>query len=118
MGDNLSPGCRDIDMDETLQHLGGRGLSGALAYTGTRRVTHTDTEVCLHVNGKPGWRYVVSITVSGADLYDVTLWGLRGVTKQALGSLADLYFDQLQHAVERLYDDVMERTNNGEIPLR
>lgn len=117
MDDNLSPGCRDINPDETIAHLGGRGLYGALAYTGTRRIQHTDTELQLYVNGKPGWRYVVSITVNGADLYDVTMWALRGETKQALGGCQDVYFDELQHVVEQLYDRVMNETNDGVIPL-
>jgi hypothetical protein len=60
----------------------------------------------------------VSITVSAADLYDVTLWGMRGGPTQALGTRSDLYFDELQAAVEELYDDVMRQANNGFIPLR
>jgi hypothetical protein len=118
MSDNLSPGCRDMNVDETIAHLGGRGLRGALVYAGTHRIEHGSTEVRLYVNGKPGWRYIVSVTVSAADLYDVTLWGLRGATKRALGSRNDVFFDELQRAVEQLYDDVMERTNGGQIPLR
>jgi hypothetical protein len=87
-------------------------------YTGTRRVTSSNTEIRLHVNGKPGWRYIVSLTVNAADLYDVTIWGLRGAQKQALASQQDVYFDELQATTERLYDRVMEETNNGWIPLR
>jgi hypothetical protein len=117
MSKNLSPGCRDIDEEETITHLGGRGLYGALVYTGTSRVEHGFTEVRLYVNGKPGWQYVVSITVNAADLYDVTLWGLQAMTKQALGSAKDVHFDELQKRVERLYDDVMNKTNGGMIPL-
>ncbi len=117
MYQNLSQGCRPFDADETIIHLGGRGLRGALVYTGTSKVEHSDTELRLYVNGRPGWCYVVSITVSGADLYDIELWGLRGKRKRSLGKQADLYFDELQQGVEQLYDKVMNETNDGFIPL-
>ena len=82
-----------------------------------RKVEHSDTELRLYVNGKPGWCYIVSVTVSGADLYDVELWGLRDHCKRSLGKQSDLYFDELQQAVEQLYDKVMDETNDGVIPL-
>lgn len=72
---NLSPGCRDINPEETIAHLGGRGIDGALAWMGTRKLGASDTELRLHVNGKPGWRYVISVTVNAGDLYDIEVWG-------------------------------------------
>lgn len=117
MHQNLNEGGRPFDADRTIAHLGGRELRGALVYTGTRRVEHSDTEVRLYVNGKPGWCYIVSITLSAADLYDIELWGLCGRTKRSLGKQANLYGDELQHAVEQLYDRVMNETNDGIIPL-
>ena len=118
MQQNLSPGCRPLSPDETIAHLGGRGLTGALVYTGTRKVESSETELRLYVNGKPGWQYVISVTVNGSDLYDIELWGMRGKVKRSLGKHGDLYFDDLQAAVEQLYDQVMRETNDGFIPLR
>jgi hypothetical protein len=114
---NLSPGCRDINPEETIAHLGGRGIDGALAWMGTRKLGTSETELRLHVNGKPGWRYVMSVTVNAGDLYDIELWGLRGKTKKSLGKQEDIFFDELQSAVEQLYDAVMRDTNDGVIPL-
>ena len=111
-------GCRAIYLEETVAHLGGRGLYGALVYTGTRRVQHTERRLRLYVNGKPGYTYYITITVSAADLYDVEMWSVRGNSKQCLGQQCDLYFDDLQTAVERLYDEAMNATNDGCIPLR
>jgi hypothetical protein len=110
-------GCRDIHFKETMRHLGGRRISGALVYVGTRRVGYSGRRLRLYVNGKPGWTYHISITVSGADLYDIEMWGKRGNTRKLLGRVADLYFDELQAAVEKLYDTVMDETNDGFIPL-
>lgn len=117
MSSNLSEGCRGIDPEETIAHLGGRGFSGALACTGTRKVSHSDTELRLYVNGKPGHLYIISLTVNGTDRYDIELWDVRGARKQSLGKQADVYFDELQQAVEELYDNVMNETNDGFIPL-
>jgi hypothetical protein len=110
-------GCSEIDFAETISHLGGRGLAGALAYTGTRRVEHTERRLRLYVSGKRGHTYYVTITVSVLDLYDIELWGQRGDKKQLLGQQADLDFFDLQGAVETLYDRVMNETNGGYIPL-
>jgi hypothetical protein len=111
-------GCRDIDLEETISHLGGWGLSGALTYTGTRRVEHTGRRLRLYVNGKRGHTYYITITVSGVDLYDIELWRQRGVKKQLLGQQTDLDYLDLQGAVENLYDRVMNETCSGFIPLR
>lgn len=117
-GRQESEGCRDIHFAETISHLGGQGLTGALAYTGTRKVEHTERRLRLYVNGKPRHTYYITITVSGADLYDIEMWGRRGDKKQLLGEQADLFFDDLQGAVENLYDRVMNETNGGYIPVR
>jgi hypothetical protein len=118
MSSNLSEGCRDVDPEETIVHLGGRRrLAGALTYTGTRKVTYSRTELRLYVNGKPGRTYVMSITVNSADLYDIALWDVRGSRKRSLGKRANVFFDELQRAVEDLYDKVMGETNDGVIPL-
>ena len=95
-------GCRPINLDETISHLGGRGLNSALAYTGTRKLEHSELRLRLYVNGKPGHMWYISITVSGADLYDVELWSVRGRDKRLLGEMGDLYCDRLQQAVESL----------------
>jgi hypothetical protein len=44
--------------------------------------------------------------------------GLREKTKNSLGKQEDIFFDELQSAVEQLYDVVMRDTNDGVIPLR
>lgn len=118
MQKNLSSGCRLIDLEETIVHLGGRGIDSALAWTGTRKVAASETELRLYVNGKPGWRHVISITVNGGDLYDIELWGLRGQSKRSLGKQEGIFFDELQAAVEQLYDAGMRDTNDGVIPLK
>lgn len=107
-------GCRPIDLDDTLAHLGGRRLNSALAYTGTRKVEHGATWLRLHVNGKPH-RWHITITVSGADLYDIELWSVRGDSWELLGETADLYFDDLREAVEALYDKAINEHNQGAI---
>lgn len=110
-------GCRPINVEETIAQLGGRGHGGALAYTGTRRIKLSETKLRLYVNGRPAWSYYISITVNFDDLYDIEVWGTRGNTKKLLGETSDLYFDDLQGAVERLYNRVMRETNDGWIPL-
>ncbi len=111
-------GCRPINPEETIAHLGGRGYGGALVYIGTSRITRSETRLRLYVNGKPGHTWYVSITVSGADLYDIELWSVRGTTRMLLGETSDLYFDDLQRAAERLYDTAIQEHNGGRIPLR
>jgi hypothetical protein len=118
MSSNVSPGCRPIDPDEAIAHLGGRGVDSALAWTGTRKIGRSETELRLYANGRAGWQYVISVTVNGGDLYDIELWGLRGQAKQSLGKQADIFSGDLQTAVEELYDAVMRDTNGGVIPLR
>src|SRR2546430_17000886 len=106
-------GCRDINPEETIAHLGGRGLGGALVYTGTRRIARTDARLRLYVNGKPGHTWDISITVSAPDLYDVELWSVRGTTRQLLGETNDLYFDEPQQAGESLYSTAIPEDNRG-----
>jgi hypothetical protein len=90
-----SEGCRPINKSETLNHLGGRGLNGALVYIGTRKVEHTERRLRLYVNGKRGHTWYITITVSASDLY----------------------FDDLKQAVEELYDTAIRVFNDGWIPL-
>lgn len=108
-------GCRDINADETITHLGGRGLTGALTYTGTREVTCSARRLRLYVNGKRGHTWYITITVSAADLYDIELWSVRGDRRELLGETSDLYFDDLQAAVEALYDNAINEHNGGVI---
>ncbi|MFF5004764.1 hypothetical protein ACFY3G_18270 [Streptomyces phaeochromogenes] len=110
-------GCRPINPEETISHLGGRGLTGALTYIGTRKIERSELRLRLYVNGKPGHIWRMTITVSGADLYDVELWSVRGGHAQLLGESGDLYFDQLQAAVEELYDTAISEHNGGVIQL-
>jgi hypothetical protein len=72
----------------------------------------------LYVNGKVGYTYYITITVSGADLYDIEMWSVHGECKALLGQRTDLFFDDLQTAVEHLYDTAMNETNDGCISLR
>lgn len=114
--------CRPIYEKETIAHLGGRGLYGALCYTGTRKVELVQSggevrRLRLYVNGKPGHTWYITITVSAADLYDIELWSVHGTTKKLLGEASDLYFDELQRAVEKLYDTAINEHNGGCIPL-
>jgi hypothetical protein len=78
MHQNLSPGCRDINPEET----GGRAIDSALVWTDTRKISAGTTELRLYVNGKPGWRYAISITVSANELYDIELWELHGANQE------------------------------------
>lgn len=111
-------GCRPINLEETISHLGGRGLGGALAYIGTRRIEYSEHRIRLYVNGKPGHIWRMTITVSASDLYDLELWDLRGDQAGVLGEANDVYFDELQHIVESLYDTAIGEHNSGFIPLR
>jgi hypothetical protein len=88
-----------------------------LTYTGTRKVTCSERRMRLFVNGKPGYTWYVSITVSAADLYDIELWSVRGDRHELLGEAGDLYFDDLQAAVEALYDKAIKEHNHGAIYL-
>ena len=107
--------CRPINPEETISHLGGRGLTGALVYMGTRKIEASELRLRLYVNGKPGRIWRMTITVSGADLYDVELWSIHGDKAQLLGESSDLFFDQLQDACERLYDTAINEHNGGMI---
>ena len=111
-------GCRPIDIKESLAHLGGPGLKGALAYIGTRHIDYANRQrIRLYVNGKRGYTWYINITVSVADLYDIELWSTRGSCKALLGEKSDLYFDDLQQAVEDLYDQAIRDHADGVISL-
>ncbi|HEX3779027.1 MAG TPA: hypothetical protein VHX38_05130 [Pseudonocardiaceae bacterium] len=107
MQENLSPGFCRIGPEQTIADLGGRGVGSALAYVGTRKIFHSETELRLHIGGKPGWRYVISITVNADCLYDIELWAMRGVNKKSLGTRGYVYAHELQETIESLYDQVM-----------
>ena len=106
-----------MSTQETIHQLGGSGLSGAFAYTGTTKFgVHGDTAV-MQVNGKPGYKSFITITIEPNDTYTVKYVALRGITRTQLAEQKLIYCDQLQEVVEHMYDDVITATNGGFIPL-
>lgn len=87
----------------------------------------------FRVNGKrnAGWRFIVSIEPS--DTYTVRLWkpikiGLKKTCQlmaenkmvpvgEVIDSATDVYCDQLQDCIERMYDKAIKEHNQGFIPL-
>jgi hypothetical protein len=91
-----------------------------------------DAPVALtfNVNGKKsaGWKIIISLEPS--DTYTVRLWKpipmrakkvLEGRWDGKLGEVldesSDVYCDQLQESVERMYDRAIQQHNGGFIPL-
>jgi hypothetical protein len=108
----------EIDLQETINQLGGTGLRGALAYTGTRQIIKGKDYAGLMVNGKPGNRWMIKITLDFSDTYIVELIAGRGDKVESLDRREDVYCDELQSEVEQMYDRAIKEHNHGFIPLR
>lgn len=106
-----------LDYRETLAQLGGPGIQGALAYTGTSAFSVSDNMAFLKVNGKPGYKSFISITLEPGDYYTVRYHTKRGTTMKIHEKMEEIYCEDLQDAVEAIYDMTMNKTNHGFIPL-
>jgi hypothetical protein len=58
------------------------------------------------------------VTLEPSDTYDVRLVNLTApIEDQVIEHRQDVYCDDLQHAVERVYDKAIESRNEGFIPI-
>ena len=106
----------EIDLHETISQLGGAGLHGALVYTGTKHLIKGKDYVSLIVNGKPGYQWMIKVTLDFSDTYTVELIAARGGNVTQLAREHDVYCDQLQSIVEGMYDEAIVSHNGGCIP--
>lgn len=106
----------EIDLHETINQLGGTGLRGALVYIGTKHIIKGKDYVGLIVNGKPGYRWMVKITLDFSDTYIVELLASRGSSLKTLAKQHNVYCDELKSVVEQMYDGGIKEHNKGTIP--
>lgn len=106
----------EIDLHETINQLGGAGLHGALVYTGTKHIIKGKDYVGLVVNGKPGYQWLIKITLDFSDTYIVELLASQGGKERQLAQQHGVYCDQLQSIVEGMYDEAIVDNNGGCIP--
>lgn len=106
----------EIDLHETINQLGGTGLHGALVYMGTRQIIKGKDYVGLVVNGKPGYRWMIKITLDFSDTYIVELLASRGDKTKQLTHQENVYCDELQGIVEQMYDKAIKEYNKSVIP--
>ena len=109
-----------MNPQETIMQLGGQGLSGALVYTGTRKVMfHKDkNELFFKVNGRRGYNTFIVVTLDPVDTYSLEIRSWRGMQKPAVYDRQhDIYCDELQQAFERMYDHHMNEHNDNFIPV-
>jgi hypothetical protein len=107
---------RDIILQETIAQLGGTGLRGALVYIGTRQIIKGKDYIGLLVNGKPGYKWMIKITLDFSDTYIVELLATRGDKTEQLARQENVYCDELQGVVEQMYDNGIKQHNEGVIP--
>lgn len=107
---------KDIILSEMIAQLGGKGLTGALAYMGTKQIIVGRDYLGLYVNGKPGHKWMIKITLDFSDTYIVELFSTREHTTEKLASREDVYCDELQEVVEQMYDNAIREHNKGVIP--
>jgi hypothetical protein len=107
----------EIDIQETIAQLGGKGLTGALVYTGVSSIAikNKDTLV-FFVNGRRGHRTCISIQLDPSDTYNIELFSMRGTTTETHESRKNVYCDELKDLFESMYDNHMKVHNNGFIP--
>lgn len=125
--------------------LGGVGLGGAIVWTGGhnllfserkddtypnpsivdwRGIIHSQTYVRFQVNGKPGENWIMFISFEPSDTFTVRLWrqfapDVRLETKkmgEVLAEESNVYNDNLQAVVERMYDTEIQARHGG-IPI-
>lgn len=106
----------EIDLQETINQLGGTGLHGALVYIGTKHIIKGKDYVGLMVNGKPGYRWMIKITLDFSDTYIVELLASRGDKTEQLAHRDWVYCDELKRVVEQMYDGAIKKHNGGIIP--
>ena len=106
-----------LDRQETIAQLGGTGFSSALAYTGTSKFSIHENTAIMQVNGKPGYKSFITITLEAGDYYTVRYVTVRGITRTELYKDTEVYCEELQRVVEAQYDHIMTTTNHGFIPL-
>src|SRR3989442_1781621 len=99
----------EIDLQETVNQLGGAGLRGALVYTGTRQIIKGRDYVGLMVNGKPGYKWMLKITLDFSDTYIVELLASRGDETKLLDRKDWVYCDELKSVVEQMYDKAIKK---------
>jgi hypothetical protein len=91
-----------------------------------------DAPVALtfNVNGKKGAGWKIIISIEPSDTYTVRLWKpvrvsakkvaegrWDGKNGEILDESTDIYCDQLQESVERMYDRAIQKHSGGFIPL-
>jgi len=113
-----------IDLQETINQLGGKGFNGALVYTGVSEIAIVDksneqNDGCIgfKVNGKKGYKWIITIALDWNDTYTVTLIQLRGKDKQYLDVKNNVYCDELQDVFETMYDNAIKKHCGGFIHI-
>ena len=86
-----------------LSQLGGNRFA---VMTGARDFAYTANSLSFRLPGsggfcKSGINYV-TITLNGADLYDVIYMRVRGSKVTTVEEVSDLYFDSLTDSIERV----------------
>jgi hypothetical protein len=129
-------------IQEIITQMGGMGLRGAPVYCGTRQVSYQckngrgnskvldcglveyDTGVSLKVNGKRGKQWTIIVSLECSDTYTIYLLQLaspkkrgKGIIGEILDTREDIYCDQLQEVVERVYDEAIKKHNGGFINI-
>ncbi len=119
-------------IETIITQLGGRGLRGALVYTGTHKMGFTQKTnfqshfgdgfvfqgvgLTLHVNGKPKEDWQISVSYEPNDTYTVRL--TAGSSKRKLLDEAEeIYCDNLKETVEFMYDAAIRKFNGGFINI-
>lgn len=110
----------EIDAQETIQQLGGKGLTGALVYTGTSKIYRLPTKAAMwfKVNGRRGYQTYIEVKLMPSDTYTLTLLSHRGKAPNVThDTREDVYCEELQSTFEAMYDEHMNTKNNGFIPV-
>lgn len=122
----------------------GRGLNGAIVYTGGRNVlyscppsdhenrssheshqkdgmVHYDVGLSFKVNGQRQHNWHIIVAYEPDDTYTVWLWSMwqRDGERhpKVLAEVRDVYCDTLKDTVERVYDEAIKEHCDGFIPL-
>jgi hypothetical protein len=107
----------EIDLQETINQLGGKGLSGALVYTGTSQIAHQTTDtLAFKVNGRRGYKTYITIQLDFSDTYNVKLISVKGAKLTEHDSKTNVYCDEIKTVFEAMYDKHMNDHNNNFIP--
>lgn len=113
-----------INTQETINQLGGRGFTSALAYTGTSSVIELPSRnaICFKVNGRRNYQTYIEVQLAPNDTYTVKVLSKKGSSKSGeptltLNTQNEVYCDELQDVFEQMYDNHMNKVSNGFIPL-